>query len=192
MSDAPNTPPSTKPAKPFAEDLLKRLDEVDIDSFNLKQVEEEVMGEKVWIKVLTIPVTMLSLVILTFLGGWISGYIFISFLLSALLIFIIGKMFEGYENQFKWEARQEVERRILETEGEQGLVIHFKPFLPTRFRHLVQCLRKGNSRYIDQYIQAINLLQKKLDKEKFTKAWHLAHPETAPVKPEDTDNNSES
>jgi hypothetical protein len=179
MSDPTPAPPSL----PTAEELLTRLDNIDIDTFSLQQVENEVMGDRVWVKVLTIPVSMVSLVILTFLGAWLSGYLFTSFVISAFLVFIVGKMFEGYENQFKWQARQEVERRIAETEGDAGLIRHFKHFLPTRFRHLVQRLRKGDTRYIDQYVQAVNLLQKKLDKEKFTRAWQLAHPETAPEKP---------
>jgi hypothetical protein len=186
MSES-QTPTQASPSVPHAEELLSRLDAIEIDRFSLQQVENEVMGDRVWVKVLTIPVSMVSLVVLTFLGAWLSGYLFASFVVSALLVFIVGKMFEGYENQFKWQARQEVERRIAETEGETGLIRHFKHFLPTRFRHLVQCLRKGDTRYIDQYVQAVNLLQKKLDKEKFTRAWHLAHPETSPEKPAETE-----
>ncbi|WFE68148.1 hypothetical protein P8S54_07940 [Thiomicrospira sp. R3] len=178
MSNQPE--PTTKPPKPRAQDLLQRLDQVDVSIFNLNQVEDELMGNKIWIKVLTIPVTMISLVIMTFLGAWMSGYIFASFVISAFLVYLIGKLFEGFESTFKWQARQEIEKRIAETEGEEGLVIHFKAFLPTRYRHLVLCLKKGNTRYIDQYIQAVSLLQKKLDHKKFTHAWHLAHPETMP------------
>ncbi|UQB41594.1 hypothetical protein JX580_07865 [Thiomicrospira microaerophila] len=178
----------TKPSKPAAESLLQRLQQVDTDQFNLKQIEEELMGEKIWVKVLTIPVTMLILLILTFVGAWLSGNIFASFIVSAVLIYFIGKLFEGFESRYKWQARQEVEKRILETEDVEGLIVHFKAFLPTRYRHLVQCLKKGNARHIDQYIQAVNLLQQKLDHQKFTHAWHLAHPETKPEEP-DLQNN---
>lgn len=178
MIDQAFEPESSAPPKPSAKVLLDRINSVDTTQFELKRVEQDIMGNKVWVNALTIPVTMVSLVVFTFLGAWFSGYIFISFIVSAFFVFIIGKLFEGYENQFKWQARQEVERRISETEGSEGLIIHFKSFLPTRYRHLIQCLKKGNTQYIDQYIQAVSILQRKLDKQKFTHAWQLAYPET--------------
>lgn len=177
-----------KPSVPSAEKILSDLQAVDIEYFNLKTVEDEVRGNRIWINTLTIPVTALSLVILTFLGAWISGHLFISFAVSAGLLFFIGKLFESYDQQIKWDARKEVERRIAETEGDFGLIVHFKSFLPTRYRHLVQSLKRERYLYIDQYVHAVSLLQKKLDHEKFTQAWHMVHPELVAEEPESKDN----
>jgi hypothetical protein len=162
---------------PTAQTMLIRLHEIDLDQLNLKKVEEQIRGNRVWINILTVPITMLLLVLFTFLGAWISGHFILSFLVSAGVLFFIGKMFESYDQQVKWDARREVERRIAELEGDFGLLIHFKPFLPPRYRHLVQSLKRRRYLYIDQYIQAVNLLQQKLDHDRFTQAWHMVYPE---------------
>lgn len=189
------TPPKTKPVAPpepelspaqplpdvpSAEEMLARLQAIDLQQFNLKQVEEEIRGNRIWINTFTIPVTALLLIIFTFLGAWLSGHLFLSFAVSAGMLFFIGKLFETYDQQIKWQARQEVERRVAETEGEFGIVVHFKPFLPTRYRHLVQSLRRKRYLYVDQYIQAVSLLQRKLDRNKFTLAWHMVYPHLKP------------
>jgi len=40
--------------------------------------------------------------------------------------------------------------------------------------------------YIEQYVQAIVLLQHRLDPDKFTKVWYLTYPEIAPKDDEDS------
>lgn len=182
MSETPVDPkPSDEDdAIPNAQTMLTRLHEIDLADYDIKKVEEQIRGDRVWINTLTIPIAMLSLVLFTFLGAWISGHLTLSFLVSAGLIFFVGKMFESYDKQVKWDARRETERRIAETEGEFGLLVHFKPFLPTRYRHLIQSLKRRRYLYIEQYIQAINLLQRKLDHDKFTQAWYMVYPHLKP------------
>jgi hypothetical protein len=155
--------------------LITRLNQVEIEDFNLKKVEESLRGKMIWINTLTVPISLVLLLLFTLVGKLISGYIIISFIVSALIVFLLGKMFENYDHEVKWNARREVERRIAETEGDDGLIIHFKNFLPTRYRYLVQSLRRGQYLFIDQYIQAVHLLQHKLETEKFIRAWSLAH-----------------
>jgi len=89
-------------------------------------------------------------------------------------------MFENQEHNYKIAARHEVIRRIAETEGEFGLIPHFKHFLPNKYRHLWQSLRKGQYHYIEQYVQAVLLLQNKLEEDQFTRIWYLTYPETDP------------
>lgn len=180
MSEAPEKDVEIQDSIPSAQTMLVRLHEVDLGEFDLKKVEEEIRGNKVWINTLTIPVTMISLLLFTLLGAWISGHLIMSFLVVAGVLFFIGKMFESYDQQIKWDARREVERRIADTEGEFGLLVHFKSFLPNRYRYLIQSLKRGRYLYIDQYLQAIHLLQQKLDHEKFTRAWHLVYPHLEP------------
>lgn len=180
MSEAPLNQTQTSEDIPSAQTMLEKLHAINLEDFDIKKVEEEIRGNRVWINTLTIPVAMLSLVLFTFLGAWISGHLIMSFLIAAGLVFFIGKMFEGYDRQVKWDARRETERRIAETEGEFGLLVHFKPFLPTRYRHLIQSLKRRRYLYIDQYIQAINLLQRKLDHDKFTQAWYIVYPHLKP------------
>lgn len=180
MSEAPEDQAQTSEDIPSAQTMLGRLHAINLEDFDIKKVEEEMRGNLIWINTLTIPVAMLSLLLFTFLGAWISGHLILSFLVSAGIVFFIGKMFEGYDRQVKWDARRETERRIAETEGEFGLLVHFKPFLPTRYRHLIQSLKRRRYLYIDQYIQAINLLQRKLDHDKFTQAWHIVYPHLKP------------
>lgn len=180
MSEAPEDQSQTSEDIPSAQTMLGRLHAINLEDFDIKKVEEEMRGNLIWINTLTIPVAMLSLLLFTFLGAWISGHLILSFLVSAGIVFFIGKMFEGYDRQIKWDARRETERRIAETEGEFGLLVHFKPFLPTRYRHLIQSLKRRRYLYIDQYIQAVNLLQRKLDHDKFTQAWHIVYPHLKP------------
>lgn len=172
---------------PSADIMLANLHNIDLTRFNLQQVEDEVRGDRVWINILTVPITMLLLVLFTFLGAWASGHLILSFLISAGVLFFIGKMFEGYDQQVKWDARREVERRIAETEGEFGFLIHFQPFLPPRYRHLIQSLKRRRYLYIDQYVQAVNLLQVKLDHDRFTQAWHMVYPELAASQEQEED-----
>ncbi|MBE0494599.1 MAG: hypothetical protein IBX48_09700 [Thiomicrospira sp.] len=189
MSETPVDQTQISDDIPSAKTMLGRLHEINLEDFDIKKVEEEIRGNRIWINTLTIPVAMLSLVIFTFLGAWISGYLILSFLVSAGIVFFIGKMFEGYDRQVKWDARREAERRVAETEGEFGLLVHFKPFLPTRYRHLIQSLKRRRYLYVDQYIQAVNLLQRKLDHDKFTQAWHIVYPHLKPNTDLDADFN---
>jgi hypothetical protein len=45
---------------------------------------------------------------------------------------------------------------------------------------LWQSLKKGQYQYIEQYVQAILLLQNKLDSEQFIRIWYLTYPELDP------------
>ncbi len=172
--------PINNPTTPTAEEMLTRLNQVNVDIFNLEIVSDETKGKYAWLFVLTMPVTAVLLMIFTLLGTFISGNFIISFIITALLLFIIGKIIDQFEQKFHHQARIEVMRRIYETESEYGLIPHFKDFLPQKYRHLWQSLRKNNYQYIDQYIAAVTLLQNKLDAEKFTQIWHIRYPEIAP------------
>lgn len=172
-SDAPITTPS-------AEAMLERLQAVDITQFDLTAATNQLKGNKQWISILTIPVSALLLVMITLIGTFVWDAPIASFLVAAGLIYVVARLFDQYEQQYRRQARQLVMQRIAATEGDYGLIPHFKHFLPTKYRHLWQSLRKRNYMYIDQYIQAVALLQKQLDPAKFTKIWHLHHPEVAP------------
>ncbi|WP_373019463.1 hypothetical protein [Thiomicrorhabdus sp.] len=168
------------PAIPLAEEMLERLHAVNVTQFDISAVANELKGNKQWISILTIPVSAVLLVAFTLIGAFISGYLIASFLISAGLVYFVAKLLDQYDQQFRIRARNLVMERIASTEGEFGLIPHFKHFLPVKYRHLWQSLRKGRYLYIDQYIQAIVLLQNKLDSEKFTRIWYLHHPEIAP------------
>lgn len=165
---------------PSPEEMLQRLHDVDVQQFNIDAVAAELKGNKIWVSILTIPVTTILLVVFTLLGSFMFNQPVISFLIAAGLLFWISKMFEGQERQIKFSARQKVMQRIQQTEGDFGLVPHFKNFLPTKYRHLWQSLKKGNYKYIEQYVQAILLLQNKLNGEQFTRIWYLTYPEIDP------------
>lgn len=167
---------------PSAEDMLAKLMNIDTADFNLREAEDILRGNLVWLNVLAVPVTLVLLLLFTLLGGLATGHFIISFVVTALVLFMAGKMFEGYDLKIKIQARQEIEARIADTESEFGFIVHFKHFLPTRYRHLIQSLKRRRYLYIDQYIQAVRLLQNKLDHEQFTEAWHRAYPELAPKK----------
>lgn len=173
---------------PSPEEMLQRLNDVDVQKFNIETLANEMKGNKVWISILTIPVSAVILVAATLIGGFIFDSPIISFLLAAALLFWISKMFEGHERHFKMVARQEVINRIQQTEGEFGLIPHFKHFLPAKYRHLWQSVRKGNYVYIEQYVQAILLLQNKLDGQKFVKIWYMTYPE---INPEEHEQNQQ-
>ncbi|MDX1347325.1 MAG: hypothetical protein R3189_03635 [Thiomicrorhabdus chilensis] len=168
------------PAHPTAEEMLERLHAVDIQQFNISEVANQLKGNKQWISILTIPVSAILLVVLTLIGTFVFDYFIASFLFSAGLVYFIAKILDQYDQQYRLKARKLVMQRIAATEGDYGLLPHFKHFLPVKYRHLWQSLPKGRYMYIDQYIQAILLLQRKLEAEKFTKIWHLNHPELAP------------
>ncbi len=174
------TPEENSTDTPAAEEMLSRLNQINKDIFNLEQVTEEVQGKYAWIFVLTMPITAILLMVFTLLGTFITGHFIASFILTALLLFILGRIIDQFEQKFRYQARIEVMRRIYETEGEYGIIPHFKDFLPKKYRHLWQSLRKNNYQYIDQYIAAISLLQNQIDTEKFTRIWYIRHPEIAP------------
>ena len=169
-----------KLSPPAPEEMLQRLNAVDVQAFNMDDIATELKGNKIWISILTIPVSAIILVTFTLIGAYIFDSPIISFVVTAAFLFWVSKLFEQQERNFKFQARKEVERRIKETEGEFGLVPHFKHFLPNKYRHLWQSLRKGNYVYIEQYVQAILLLQNKLDPDHFKRIWYLTYPETDP------------
>ncbi|MDX1353353.1 MAG: hypothetical protein R3254_10095 [Thiomicrorhabdus sp.] len=165
---------------PSPEEMLQRLYAVDVQQFNLDNIAAELKGNKIWVSVLTIPVSAVILVIVTLLGSFLFDQPIVSFLVGAGLLFWVSKMFDAQEHHYKIAARHEVMQRIKQTEGEFGLIPHFKNFLPTKYRHLWQSLKKGKYQYIEQYVQAILLLQNKLNPEQFTRIWYLTYPETDP------------
>ena len=165
---------------PSPEEMLSRLQNINVQTFNMKEIANELKGNKIWVSILTIPVSASILVVVTLLGSFMFDLPIVSFLLAAGLLFWISKMFENQEHNYKIAARHEVIRRIAETEGEFGLIPHFKHFLPNKYRHLWQSLRKGQYHYIEQYVQAVLLLQNKLEEDQFTRIWYLTYPETDP------------
>ena len=170
---------------PTPEEMLARLKNVDVQDFNIAKVANELKGDKVWISILTIPVSAITLVTFTLLGGFLFDSPIISFAVTAAFLLWVSKMFEQHERNYQIAARQAVINHIKETEGEFGLIPHFKHFLPNKYRHLWQELRKGNYIYIEQYVQAVLLLQNKLEPEQFVKIWYLTYPELDPENQED-------
>jgi len=165
---------------PTPQEMLSRLQSIDPNDFNIKAIAEELKGNKVWISILTLPVSAILLATFTLLGAFLFDRPIISFLITAALLFWVGKMFDNQQKIYTIAARQEVINRIAAIEEGFGLLPHFKPFLPEKYRHLWQSVKRGNYIYIEQYIQAILLLQKKLDPEKFTAIWYLTYPEIDP------------
>lgn len=168
------------PSIPSAQEMLQRLQEVDLDYFDHDQVFVELKGKQIWVSAMTIPVSVVILAIFTLIGTFAFDSPIISFAIAAALLFWIARMIDAKDNELRFYAHQEVIRRIGETEGEFGLVPHFKHFLPTRYRHLWQSLKKGNYQYIEQYLQAIHLLQTKLEHNKFIRIWELKYPQFLP------------
>ncbi|MBD3612666.1 MAG: hypothetical protein HUJ13_09730 [Hydrogenovibrio crunogenus] len=174
-----------KPQTPTAEEMLERLHAVNVEDFDLEQRTNELKGNNAWLFVLTMPVTAILLVLFTLLGTFLTDHFIISFILSAGVLFVIGKMIDQYEQKFKYQARLDIMQRIKETETDAGLIPHFRDFLPKKYRHLWQSLKKQNYIYIDQYIAALTLLQQRLDDDKFIRVWRLKYPETAPTEEEE-------
>jgi len=163
-----------------AEEMLERLSNIELNIFDIPAKTEELKGKSNWIFTLTMPLSALVLVTFTLLGLFIADSFVISFIISALIVFFIAKIIDGYEQQYRKQARQDVMKTIGDIEGEQGLLHHFKDFLPVKFRHLWQSTRKKNFIYVEQYKISIQLLQEKLEHDKFIKLWQLKYPETTP------------
>lgn len=182
MDNETFTDPQEKaPAKtPRAEEILKRLYDVDLSDLDLELVGDQLKGNRIWIPILTVPVSAVILALFTLLGTFLFDQPLISFVITAALLLWIGNMLENSQNVYTYKAREEVRQRIADIEEGFGLLPHFQSFLPKRYRHLWQSVRKGNYIYIEQYVQAIDLLQNKLEPEKFTKIWHIKFPETDP------------
>lgn len=164
---------------PSASEMLARLRAVDPHQFDTKMIADALKGKYAWVFVLTMPIAAILLVTLTMLGTVLTGYFIASFIVTALLLFVVGKMLDEFEKRFFFQARLEVIKRIEEAEGDYGLIPHFKDFLPPKYRHLWQSLRKGRYVYIDQYIAAVILLQNKLPDDKFHRVWEIRHPQFA-------------
>ena len=172
-------PQDFDPSIPSPEEMLARLHSVDIHQFDSETVFQELKGKYIWISAMTIPITVITLALFTF-GGLLFDQPIIGFIVGALLLFWVSRMIDAKDQNLRFDAHNEVIERIKNTEGDFGLIPHFKHFLPQRYRHLWQSLKKGNYQYIEQYIQAIHLLQTKLEDEKFIKIWQLKYPQFAP------------
>lgn len=170
-------PQEFDPSIPPPEEMLERLHAVDLTYFDSEKIFVEMKGKQVWISAMTIPVTVVILAIFTLIGTFVFDSPILSFAIGAGLMFWAAKFVDANDQNLRFAAHQEVIRRIAETEGEFGLIPHFKHFLPERYRHLWQSLRRGNYQYIEQYLQAVHLLQRKLEAEKFTKVWELKYPQ---------------
>lgn len=165
---------------PTAERMIERLEGINTEAFDLKLETDRLKGSHAWIFILTMPISAILLVSFTLLGSYLTGYFIASFLATALMIYTIAQIIDSYEQKFRRQARLNIMRRIEETEGEMGLLPHFRDFLPSKYRHLWQSIRRKNFIYIEQYIRAIELLQAKLDREKFIYIWRLKYPTTDP------------
>ncbi len=177
---------------PTPQEMLDRLYQIDPKDFDIQAIANQLKGNKIWISILTLPVSATVLALFTLLGAFLFDSPVISFLITAALLFWVGKLFDNQQKIYTIAARQEVMQRIANIEEGFGLLPHFKVFLPEKYRHLWQSVRKGNYLYIEQYIQAILLLQKKLDPEKFTAIWYLSYPETNPENNEYTSEEHEN
>ncbi|WP_321276826.1 hypothetical protein [Thiomicrorhabdus indica] len=192
-NQSPNIPADLMPQDfdssiPSPEEMLARLHSVDLQQYDSEAIFQELKGKYIWISAMTIPITVITLALFT-LGGLIFDQPIIGFIIGALLLFWISRMIDAKDQNLRFEAHNVVIERIKNTEGDFGLIPHFKHFLPQRYRHLWQSLKKGNYQYIEQYIQAVHLLQTKLVDEKFIHIWQLKYPqfaatETLPEEPE--------
>lgn len=177
---------------PSAQKMLERLNQIDSNDFNIKTIADGLKGNNVWVSILTLPVSTILLAVFTLLGAFLFDSPIISFLITAAVLFWVGKLFDNQQKIYTYAARQEVIQRIATIEEGFGLLPHFKPFLPQKYRHLWQSVRRGNYIYIEQYIQAILLLQKKLDAEQFSAIWYLTYPEIDPDDQLDSQENIQS
>ncbi len=180
MSPSNNRDETQTETIPSPEEMLERLRQINPEDFNIQTIANDLKGNKVWVSILTLPVSTIILAVFTLLGAFLFDRPIISFLITAALLFWAAKVIDSQQKIYTIAARQEVMKRIASIEEGFGLLPHFKPFLPSKYRHLWQSVRRGNYIYIEQYIQAILLLQKKLDPEKFIAIWYLTYPETDP------------
>lgn len=170
----------TEDSIPTAELMIDRLNAINLDHFDIHARMDVLKGKWNWVFILTMPISALLLVIFTLLGMFIADNFIIGFIFSAILVFAIAKIIDGYEQQYRKQARKHISNTVAEIETELGLLHHFKEFLPAKYRHLWQTTRKKNFSYIEQYKGAILLLQRRLEPDKFIKLWHLKYPMTDP------------
>ncbi|AHF02191.1 hypothetical protein THIAE_02315 [Thiomicrospira aerophila AL3] len=163
-----------------ADELLQRLQAIDLAQLNPQEVEQQVLGKRVWLHTFTFPITIGILAIFTLLATWLVNNMLYGFLVALLVVWFLGKLFESYEHDTQRQVQARLEEIIKGIEGEQGLLIHFSAFLPKRYGALLQALRKQRYGYVLQYYQAATLLQKRLDQARFKKYWHSKYPEMDP------------
>ncbi|MBF6057178.1 MULTISPECIES: hypothetical protein [Thiomicrorhabdus] len=165
---------------PTADQMLNRLYAIEPNSFETERIAENLRGKRNWISAFTIPVSAILLVSMTLIGTFLSDRFVVSFLISALLVYWIGKIVEFYDKSFDRKARIQVLNHIAETETDYAFLPHFKSFLPNKYQHLVRALSKQNFFYIVPYAKAIQHLQRHLDHDAFRSYWHLSYPQTKP------------
>lgn len=165
---------------PSAEEMFSRLKAVNLRQFDINAIADELKGNHIWIPILAVPVSAVILALFTLLGAFLFDQPIVSFVITAVLLLWVGKELERSQEVFTLRARQEVVNRIADIEDGFGLLPHFKVFLPKRYRHMWQSVRKGHYIYIEQYVQAIALLQDQLEAKRFIKVWHISHPEIDP------------
>lgn len=166
---------------PSADELLERLNAIDLSQLDIDEVSAQMLGPWKWARVLILPVGALLLFLLTWLFSAISGYLIPSFVFSAMLLMLISRLLDRYERALKLQARQLIEQRIAEIEGENGLLIYFKDFLPKKYNPLLKALQQGFYGYIPQYIEAVKLLREQLDPIKFQTWWLIKREQLATI-----------
>jgi hypothetical protein len=164
---------------PSAEILLERLNAIDPEAFSALKHEQELKGRNLWLNTFAMPISAIILCFVTLTGAFVFDRPFISFGLAAAAIYFAAKLIQQYEMRIKIQAFQNMMDQVKNYEGDYGLIPHFQAFLPERYRHLWQSLRKGDYQYVKQYQQAVVMLQNQLDHDKFIHFWLIQHPELA-------------
>lgn len=185
MENQPQTEPnlnSELPEHVTAQEMLQKINSIDTDTLDVQKLANELKGKNQLYFSLVMPVALLLIVLLTFIAYLITTNIIISFFVASLIVILLGKLATQHETKYSNKARILIIQRISEYETDAGILTHFKEFLPKRYRHLWQCLKKGNYRFIEQYISAVQLLQSKLDAQQFIKVWDIKNPPPIPEK----------
>ncbi len=166
---------------PAADELLARLNAIDLKQLDIEEVSAQMLGPWKWARVLVMPVGALLLFLFTWLLSALSGYLIPSFILVVVLLIFLGRLLDRYEHALKLQARQAIEQRIAEIEGESGLLIYFRDFLPKKYKPLLKALEQGFYGYIPQYIEAVKLLHAQLDPIKFQTWWLIKREQLATI-----------
>lgn len=171
---------STNLTPPNPDSLIQRLKNLDLAQLNPQEVEQQVLGKRVWLHTFTFPITIGILAIFTLLATWLLNNMLYGFLVALLVVWFLGKLFESYEQDTQLQVQTRLEAQIKAVEGDDGLLVHFSAFLPKRYGALLQALRKRRYGYVLQYYQAAALLQKRLDEQRFKNYYYTKYPELDP------------
>lgn len=151
---------STDQTPPNVDDLLTRLNEIDLNQLDVQQQLIQLRAGSDW-NFFVIPITVLILLAGVAIGLNFDKMIW-GFIGGATLALLIGYGYHLWDLQWQQVAKLKVIEEINAIEGDEGFLPWFKPILAkSTYRVMFYKLTKRQQIEIEDYVRAVHRLRDK-------------------------------